>query len=177
MRSLLVAIGGLAWLGTIGANPTLAQTSRLEVSVAVVQPPRFAGTAAPVAPLPLATVQEPGRLPVLDDQGQVIAFEEIHRRVEGGTTGLLIGGAVGLVVGVLATIGSRGFIACGEREGLFGTVDNCSPQEAALRDAIGGTVVAAGLVLGLSVGWDADAVSWQEAIARIRAERNGAMGR
>lgn len=176
MRSLLVVFGGLAWLGMIGATPSHAQTPRIEVSTAVMQPPRFAG-AARHAPLPLYAVQEPRRLPVLDDQGRTIPFEEIQSRVEGGTTGLLIGGAVGLVLGAVVAIAARSLIGCGEAEGLFGTYEVCSPQETALRDTLGGTAIAAGVVLGMRVGWDTDAVTWQESVDRIRAERSGGTGR
>jgi len=177
MRTLLVAFGGLAWLGMIGATPTHAQTHRLEVSTAVMQPPRFAGAAARHAPLPLDAVQEPRRLPVLDDHGRAIPFDEIQSRVEGGTTGLLIGGAVGLVLGAVVAVAARGLIGCGEAEGLFGTYEVCSPQETALRDTLGGTAIAAGIVLGMRVGWDTDAVTWQESVDRIRAERSGGTGR
>lgn len=173
MRSLLVTFGGLAWLGTIAVTATHAQTTALEISVVVIQPPRFPVTPGPVPVLPLPTVQEPRRLPVLDDQGRAISFDEIQSRVEGGTTGLLIGGAVGLVLGAVAAVGVRGLVGCGSAEGLFGTYELCSPQETALRDALGGTALAATLVLGLWVGWDTDAVGWQEAIDRIREERSG----
>lgn len=116
--------------------------------------------------LPLAAGQQ-RRLPVYDDDGEVIRIEEIAMGVDpSGAAGAFWGGLFGFAGGAL--FGSL-MINCGERRGSF--QHYCSPRENALRDVL---PIGLGITMGLVaawVGWEGDVTTWDESLEEIRRRR------
>lgn len=135
--------------------------------VSPILSPRLPAAAWPTLAAPSITITQETRLPVYDDAGQIIRFQEIAARVdESGDRGAFWGGLVGAVVG--SGLGALVSQCGGIRDGFEYF---CSPRDEALRDrlpmALGVTI---GL-LGVLIGSDVDRTTFDEAISQIRYQR------
>lgn len=166
MRSTLALVALAGFTGFIGSPRLHAQTKPAADSAAASAP------AAIAAPYVNDRFGPAVRLPVLDDRGVPIPFHEIQGRVEGGGAGMVIGGLLGPVLGLAIGAVASSTITCGHEQGQ----ELCSPQEDALQSVLLTIGVLTGTAVGMAVGWESDAVTWQEAIEQIRAERRAAAG-
>lgn len=124
-------------------------------------------TPALAPPLGVLPVAQERRLPVYDDDGEVIPYEEIMALVDpsgskGGTWGFILGAATGLIVGGL--IGQCGGVRGGYRY-------YCSPREESLQTIL---PLGLGVTFGMGVGWagwSEDRTTFDEAVAEIRRQR------
>lgn len=141
---------------------------------AEAQPPGPVAATGAVFVAPVSPLSDTLRLPVLDDAGEPIPFDEIHARVRPASGGkVVVGGVLGVVLGLAAGAAVAEVVSCGQE--MQQTL--CSPQETSLREAITGIGAGLGLGVGVASGWRSSAVSWQEAVEQIREERRNAAGR
>lgn len=121
----------------------------------------------PASPGDTGGVGQESRLPVYDDDGELIPYREIQELVDpsgstGAFWGVLLGASVGGGLGALLT-------RCGGVRGGYRYY--CSPQEESLRSRVPvGLAITIGLI-GAWAGYETDRTTFDEAVAEIRRRR------
>lgn len=170
MAGVLFAVPVLALSQLAGVNEAAAQ-SRPDASVTwgSEPPSRPVSTVVPALAVPMDVfpVAQEWRLPVYDDDGEVIPYEEILALVDpsgsrGATWGFILGAVSGLVIGGI--IGQCGGVRGGFRY-------YCSPREESLQT---GLPLGLGFTFGMGfgwAGWAGDRTTFDEAVEKIRLQR------
>lgn len=160
IASTLVAASSLLMAASADAQ-WLAERVPIQPSVLPLGP-----TLSPAASDLVPLFQE-RRLPVYDDAGELISYDEIQALVDpsgskGATWGFLLGGLAGIAIG--AAVGKCGGVRGGYRY-------YCSPREDSLRSIL---PVGLGFTFGFAMGWvwwNVDRTTFDEAADQIRQQR------
>lgn len=144
-------------------RPAAVSDERLPVPSA----PRLPAIAWPTLKVPSVRIGQERRLPVYDDAGEIIPFQEIEARVDpsgstGAWWGALVGSSVGSGIGALLG-------RCGGEEGGYRYY--CSPRDEALRNRLPVGLGITFAILGAWIGYSTDRTTFDEALSQIRYER------